>query len=364
MIINDYDYFVNGILKSTDSSVKKIVKNISGQYTSYEIPKRDGVRTICSLNSDSELYILQKNLCKHFLNHVSLPSPVVGFVKGESYVSYLAPHLRKRFYLRIDIKDFFGSINKSKIRKNFAEFFPNNDKTAIETFLQLCTLDDKLPQGAVTSPVVSNIVFRFVDQRILKYCQSFDVVYDNNKTKKETIRYTRYADDLLFSSNVINFAKKPYFAGMIMSILKDNGFQVNKSKTRCSVNQISLSGFVLGKDIHLSRNKLHELNKILYFFGKSNTHTNKKYRVNKQILATPDWLDRINELSLKGSRGDVRLFNSVEDFLNYLCGYRSFLISIVRGNDTESDSVVQLNKKVKKLEDIIQVVLKKSGCNI
>jgi len=361
MIINDYDYFVNGILKSSDSSIKKIVKDISSYYTTYDIPKKDGSRTISAIKNDSELYILQKNLCKYFLSTISLPSPVIGFVKDESYINYLTPHIGKRFFLRIDIKNFFDSINKSSLRKGFLEFFQNDDKTALDTFVQLCTLNDKLPQGAVTSPVVSNIVFRHVDQRILKYCQSFDTVYENNKTKKEFIKYTRYADDLLFSSNVINFEKKPFFIGMIISILKDNGFQVNKGKTRCSINQMSLSGFVLGKDIHLSRNKLHELNHILHFFCKSQTYTNKKYRVNKQILTSPNWLDKVNELCIKDSHGEDRLFKSTDDLLNYLCGYRSFLISIIRGNVNSSEHIVQLDKKVKKLEEIIQAILNHSG---
>lgn len=357
MIINDYDYFVNGVLKSSDASVKRIVKNIPNFYSQYEIPKKEGTRTISAIKKDSELYVLQKNLCKYFLDDVLLPTPAVGFVKNESYISYLSPHVGKRFFLRIDIKDFFGSISKAVIRKTFAEFFSSDDKEALNTFAQLCTLDDSLPQGAITSPVISNIAFRFVDQRILKYCQSFDDIYENNRIKKESISYTRYADDLLFSSDRINFSKKPYFIGMIISILKDSGYQANKNKTRCTIHNISLSGFVVGEDIHLSRHKLHELNKILYFFGKTQTHTHKKYRVNRQILTTSDWLDKVNQLKLKGSHGEDRFFTGVEDFLNYLCGYRSFLISVIRGNRDDSEHTIQLQKKVKKLEEIIQAIL-------
>ena len=118
---------------------------------------------------------------------------------------------------------------------------------------------------------------------------------------------------------------------------------------------------MLGKDIHLSRNKLHELNKVLYFFGISKTYTNKKYRVDKQILTKPDWINRINELDIKDSRGERKIFKSVDDFLNYLCGYRSFLISIIHGNINKNEHTVQLQKKVKKIEEIIQAILNHVG---
>ena len=360
MIINDYDYFIKGILKSSDSHIKEILKNTSCYYTTYEVPKKAGFRTISGINKDCELYLMQKNLCTYFLSTIPLPSPVIGFVKEESYISYLTPHIGKRFFLRIDIKNFFDSINSSSIRKGFSEFFSSDDKAALDIFVQLCTLNNKLPQGAVTSPAISNIVFRYIDQRILKYCQSFNNIYENNKTKRECIKYTRYADDLLFSSNVVNFEKKPFFIGMIISILKDNGFQVNKSKTRCSINQISMSGFVLGEGIHLSRNKLHELNHILYFFGKTKTYTNKKYRVDSQMLTSPNWLEEVNKLCIKDSHGNDKYFKNIEDILNYLCGYRSFLISIIRGNSNGNQYTRQLNNKIKKLECIIESILKHS----
>lgn len=338
-------------------ALKNVQKDIKSNYTTHKIPKKNGERIIHAIKKNSDLYTLQKNLCVHFLDTIPLPKPVIGFVKDENYVRFLSLHMGKRFFLRLDIKNFFDTINRKMLRKTFKEFFPNSDNTALNTFIDLCTIDGKLPQGAVTSPVVSNIVFRRIDQRILKYCQNFDDVYNNKKPKKESITYTRYADDLLFSSDVIDFSKNAFFMGMIISILKDNGFAINKTKTRCSAKEISFSGFVLGHDVHLSRKKLHELNKIIYFFNKTDEHSHKKYRLKKAIFSSEEWLSNINSLGLEGRFGQKKLFNTSEELLNYLCGYRSFLLLILRENPNYSTHIKQLDKKVHKLEEIIDLIL-------
>lgn len=357
MFINEYDYFINGVLKTSETTLKNAQKDIKANYTTHKIPKKNGERIIHAIKKDSDLYNLQKNLCLHFLDTIPLPKPVIGFVKDENYVRFLSQHIGKRYFLRLDINSFFDTINRKMLQKTFKEFFPGSDNTSLSTFIDLCTIEGKLPQGAVTSPVISNIVFRRIDQRILKYCQNFDDVYIGKRSNKESITYTRYADDLLFSSDIIDFSKNAFFMGMIISILKDNGFTVNKTKTRCSTNEISFSGFVLGRDVHLSRKKLHELNKVIYFFNKADEHSHKKYRLNKAIFASGDWLAKINSLELKGHFGQEKTFNTPEELLNYLCGFRSFLLLILRENQNDSPHIEQLSNKIHKLEEIIDSIL-------
>lgn len=357
VFINEYDFFINGILKTSSSVLQKVRYNIRAYYTAFDIPKKGGKRNICAINRDSDLYVLQKNLCLYFLDTIPLPKPAIGFVKNENYIRFLRPHIGKKYFLRMDIRDFFHSITKNIVEESFKEFFQTPDKEAMSAFLDICMLDGHLPQGAVSSPAVSNVVFRRIDQRILKYCQNFDVVYFNRQQQPEDICYTRYADDLLFSSNAIDFSKNGFFAGMITRILKENGFSVNKQKTRCSREQISLSGFVLGEDVHLSRKRLHELNKILYFFDKNGEHSHEKYSLNRAKLGEPDWLKQINALKLIGHDGEVKFFKTPEDLLDYLCGYRSFLLLLLRENPEKTNSMKQLEKKIKKLEDIIDLII-------
>lgn len=357
MYIGEKDYFIQGILKTTPPTLDIVLHDIDSCYHEYTIPKADGIRTIQAIEKDSLLYQLQKNLCRYFLYNVSLPTPAIGFVRGESYVRFLSPHVKKNFYLRLDIKDFFGSISSRLIKKCFKEFFSDSDKEMVDSFVSLCTYNGHLPQGAITSPAISNIIFRRADQRILKYCQSFDAKYNNGQKYDEDICYTRYADDLLFSSNYTDFSKDSYFSGMISSILKDFGFKINKSKVKHGKGQISLSGYVISENIHLSRNKLGELNKLLYFFGKTDQYSNKKYRIKKSIFDNKDWIAQVNTLSLVGRHGTRKVFQTPQELLDYLCGYRSFLISILHANQEFDSSMAQLIKKISKLELIVDSIL-------
>lgn len=206
-----------------------------------------------------------------------------------------------------------------------------------------------LPQGAITSPSISNIIFRRIDQRILKYCQSFGSVYFESRKLSENIVYTRYADDLLFSSDYLDFSKDLYSFGMIRKILKDSGFRVNDKKVRFGHEEISLSGYVLSKNIHLSRKKLYSINKVIHYFGKTDNYSSKKYRI-KNTLFSVDWIAGINSLKLQDSYGNEKLFNSPTDVMNYLCGYRAFIISVIRGNTQNDGNIQQLKRKVEKIE--------------
>lgn len=357
MFIADNNYFFERLLDSTPDEVVRVLANLNDAYRSFQIPKADGSRTIQAIDRESRLYHIQQSLYKNFLNTIPLPTPVTGFLQGSSYMDFLLPHIGREYFMRVDLSDFFGSITIDMARACFREFFPENDSESLEIFLSLCTHDGGLPQGAVTSPSISNIIFRRLDQRILKYCQSFDALYRNGQKLSEEIRYTRYADDLLFSSTRLDFSENAFFLGMIKSILASGGFQINQHKLKYGCRQISLSGFVVSDDVHLSRKRLYSINKLIHFFGKTPHYSDKKYRIRGTIFANPNWLGDINALNLSDRAGTVRRFSSVEAFLDYLCGYRSFLLCVYRSNPNETGSMRQLQIKLAKLELIIDAVL-------
>jgi len=357
LFIGSREYFLNQILDADEEALRCILDNIEENYHAFQIPKKGGTRTIQAIDKSSPLYSLQRNLNKNFLEKIPLPIPVTGFVKGESYLTFLKPHTGKRYFLRLDIKNYFDTITVDMIKSQFKEFFGEDDKEDLADLSMICTLDGRLPQGAVTSPAVSNIVFRRTDQRILKYCQSFDLLYLNNRRFTEDICYTRYADDMLFSSNHLDFSKETYFTGMISGILQSTGFQLNRGKIKTGQGEISLSGFVLSDNIHLSRKKLYSLNRLLFVLGKTQQYTGKTYRVKKTFFQQPDWLDQINALYLKGGHGDVRYFSSHEQLLDYLCGYRALLVSVLKINHGKDQDMRQLCKKIKKLEAVIDCIL-------
>ena len=189
MFIYEKDFFYKTILKSDEELVNETLKYKANAYRKYQIPKSIGMRTIYAIDSNSPLYKLQKNLKSNLLEKFVLPIPAKGFVKKENYITYLSEHINRKYYLRADIKSFFDTITIGQIRQEMSDI--TNDSDIIDIITNIVTLEDHLPQGAVTSPCISNIIFRRLDQRILKYSQEMGVFY------------TRYADDMLFSSDII-----------------------------------------------------------------------------------------------------------------------------------------------------------------
>lgn len=331
MILSE-EYFYKNIVKFNVEKVQEVIVYKENYYKTFYISKKTGQRKISSVSQFSDLGVMQKNILNNFLIKIPLPLCVKGFVKNSSYIEYLNEHINKKFYMRIDIKDFFDSITNEQIRDNLFEYIKVFD--VLDYCVELFTYKNKLPQGAITSPAISNIVFRRIDQRIIKYCQRFDITY------------TRYADDLLFSSNELNFKTQQWFYNKIKYILGENNFRCNCSKKHLEENKICLGGHVIQNDIHLSRKKLKNLNKILYYFKDfSNT---SKYIVNYKLFQK-DYLAEIKKLNIV----DKRKFNKKEDLINYLCGYRSFIISIVKVNDINKNN---LNNKIKQLESLIRAV--------
>ena len=308
-------------------------------YKDFSIPKKDGIRYLSYLPKTSVLYTLQNKLLHNYLSKVSLPPCAVGFRKNESYKSYLTPHIGNTRFLRIDIKDFFPSITEDLVASELAYFISLSTQEETNKIITLVTdiviRDGVLPQGACTSPAISNIVMARIDQRILKYCQIFDITY------------TRYADDLLFSSTKFDFSQKKWFFKKIKHILKSNNFRVNFAKNKYAQDEISLNGYVISStDVRLSRKRLSDIR-----------HVVSQMRQNYPILVSqgPEaFLDTINSLSLY--HRDLRQypFPSIFLLVQYLCGYRAFLISWI---DPYSQTAFQ--KEQKHLIAHIEAVIKK-----
>jgi len=117
----------------------------------------------------------------------------------------------------MDLKDFFPSLSINWVVNVFSKLGYSNN--VAYSLAALCCLDDGLPQGASTSPVLSNILLLNLDKRLYKL------------SKKFGLNYTRYADDLAFSGNYISHK----FSGIVTSIVSDFGLTVNQQKTKLIV---------------------------------------------------------------------------------------------------------------------------------
>lgn len=323
------DFFYNKILATSKSLVEEILKDKSKYYSKRRIPKKNGFRTINCLEKNSALSKIQQSIRTNFLNTISIPNYVYGFVSGQSYSDYLKPHVRRKYYLRLDIKNFFENITNDTLESVFSYYFRLNNNTNNEElllFIDLITLDGKLPQGAITSPTISNIVFRQLDIRINKYCKKFN------------INYSRYADDLLFSSDN-NFLHNDFFIKKIKYILSTRGFEINKHKIRYDQESISLNGFVIEDNIRLSRSKLKGLSNTLFIID--------KHRSNFDITKI---LSDINNSELN------REIKNKYSLLNYLAGYRAFLLQFLDRENPEDYYNKKISKYVTRIQNSIELL--------
>lgn len=317
----------------------EIKENINKEdYSSFVIPKKRGMRQIIALPKNSELRRMQKLLLDKFFANYSLPIPAKGFAKQESYKNYLMPHIGANYFLRIDISNFFNSIKFEHVEELLKDLFVFMDKDEksklIDLIWDIVSYNDSIPQGGVTSPIISNLIFRKLDQRILKYCQLFD------------IEYTRYADDLLFSSYEFNFMDKKWFLKKIKHILGSRKFRINYRKIKYGYKEISLNGFIVSnRDIRLSRSRLFDIRHIVSYI-RNNEDARRK---DKCLLG-------INNLRFKHYDIEKYPFKSYYRVIQFLCGYRSFIISWIDDCIPNIANQKKLRKLVNEIEKAINIL--------
>jgi len=153
------------------------------KYIKFKIPKKGGgERTI--LAPIKEIKNLQEQLHR-LLQHVYRVKPSVhGFTNGRSIVTNAAAHKGKRYVFNLDLQDFFSTITRQRVQGMFAGkpyFLPDR----IARFLaNICCFKGKLPQGAPTSPIISNMLCAQLDSQLQRLAQ------------RNKCYYTRYADDI------------------------------------------------------------------------------------------------------------------------------------------------------------------------
>lgn len=338
--IENLQQFLDSIVKFNENDLKKYLSNKEDYYgDEISIPKKNGRRIVYSVDKNHKLYVIQKNVTANFLNNIKISDASCGFIRGSSYFQFLSIHsdfYKKRYYLRMDIKDFFGSITKDAIVKSLEYYCENenvDNEKILEYLAEILTYKNKVIQGVPSSPMLSNIVFRELDIRIIRYCNKYN------------IRYSRYADDLLFSS-IDNVVLKKSFGKGIAKILDSRGFKINYEKMIRSNNFLSLNGFVVSDSIRLSRKKLSNINRILFFLEtKQNLDEVKKGNI------TPLNEHIKSELKIEEDR-----FSGKYDLANYLNGVRAFMINVIK--NTEDEEFIKKAKRIiTRIENIVNIIL-------
>jgi RNA-directed DNA polymerase len=237
-------------------------------YRKFYIPKKSGGKRLISAPMP-RLKQVQYWILENIFNKVPVHQAVHGFLLAHSIISNAQQHVGKAVVLNIDVKDFFPSIHFKRV-KGLLQHLGYAEKIA--TILALiCTeavteevaIDGKnyfvqkgdrvLPQGAPTSPAITNILCYKLDKRL------------QGIAAKHQCQYTRYADDITFSSNDETTSVQQLL-WRIKRVLKEEGFTVHPEKIRImrKGSRQEVTGIVVNEKLSINRKKLRQFRAVLH----------------------------------------------------------------------------------------------------
>lgn len=249
------------------------VKKTENLYRSFDIPKKNGdYRHIHAPQKDLKqiqkslaeaLYKNEKEIAKRNEANLNISH---AFEKGKSFITNARIHRNKRFVVNVDLENFFDSFHFGRVR---GYFMKNRNyqlsKEVATTIAQIVCYEGKLPQGAPSSPVVTNMICNIFDMRLLKLAQKYKM------------DYTRYADDLSFSTNSKEFlnVEKQFFEELTEEIVRA-GFTINNNKTRVQYKDShqEVTGIVVNKKLNVDRN----------YYKKTRAMAHQLYRMGEFII--------------------------------------------------------------------------------
>ena len=204
-------------------------------YRHFHKRKRDGsLRELAE--PDPLLKSIQQHILKHWLDQADVHPASVGFRRKHSIADHVWPHAGANFIITSDIQDFFPSTTAYRVQQWWKSQFPFSDEAA-RLMRILTTYKDCLPQGAPTSPALSNVINFDMDQRIA------------DRVRRSGGTYTRYCDDMVFSWQ--GSQRPPSdFEHAIRAVLREHGYQLHPAKgwqvyQRCDEPEIT--GVILTK---------------------------------------------------------------------------------------------------------------------
>lgn len=228
--------------------LQRLIKDKDNYYHRFYIPKSNGGRRLISAPT-KDLKSIQRNILRNILERVPIHPSANGFRRKRSILTNAENHIGQEIVIKMDIKDFFPSITYQRAKGIFMNFgYPEG---VSDTLAELSTYKGQLPMGAPTSPYLSNIVATRLDRRFI------------NLSEKMDFRYTRYADDLAFSSKDKNFTRHiPFFK----RIIADEGFEVNEEKIVIARKggQQKITGVVVNKKVNIDRKEYKRLRAVIH----------------------------------------------------------------------------------------------------
>lgn len=292
------------------------------RYKGFAIPKRTGgLRAILApvgMTRD-----LQEKLSPILQQRYSAHPAAQGFIKERSILSNAKAHVGQRLVLNIDLEDFFPTINFGRVRGLFMAAPFKLGPAAASVFAQLCTYRNGLPQGAPTSPALSNFIAADLDRRLARLA------------RESNVRYTRYADDITFSSNQPTLPQTlivsshgeggpgVQLAEPLERAITASGFSVNAKKVRLQTRhqRQSVTGLQVNSKANVSRKRVRHVRAMLHALEKFGLYPAARdhFLKHRGMLRMPKDPARAFRNVVYGQLAFIKMVRGTEDpvFLNF-----------------------------------------------
>lgn len=296
------------------------VKPNNQKYSTFRIPKKSGgIREIFA--PTPELKSLQRRVADQLSSCLLDIEKATGqrnkashgFMPNKSILTNASVHRNKRYVFNMDLKDFFPTISGQRIRGLLI-----NDRrlqfhtTAATTLAHIACHNGVLPQGSPCSPVISNLIAGILDVHLSRLAKDYGC------------RYTRYADDITFSTNLKQFpsaiattdpanSNKWIIGSRLEKAIKNAGFSVNQKKTRMQykTSRQTVTGLVVNNRINVPAEYRHRTRAYVHFLI-----TRGKFHIRER---TKDENGNVIDVSVPGTpaqlHGMLGFIHSVDNVL-------------------------------------------------
>ena len=247
------------LLQIDSSNIVEVLRNRLA-YVTFSVPKKHGGHRIIEA-PQPPLKQIQTAIHKYLLDKMTFSDSVHGFVLRKNILSNANVHIGRNYVFNLDLQNFFPSISDHQVYEEFWRFPFGGEPVLCELLTRLCTFKGHLPQGAPTSPIISNMVCRNLDNELEEFTDSVEM------------RYSRYADDITLSSyqlppsQVVTFERKiPRVGAGLRCIIEENGFRVNDKKVRLQpkYRRQEVTGIIVNTRPNVPREYLNQIRAMLH----------------------------------------------------------------------------------------------------
>ena len=234
------------------STLYALSNNLDKHYHNVLLPKKDGTYRKLSV-PDLTLKRVQRAIADKILAYYPVSRYACAYVPGSKIQKNAGLHIGKEKILKLDIREFFDNILYSKVKD--IVFYKEKFSEPIRILLSmLCYCREGLPQGAPSSPAITNIILYEFDEHVGEYCDERNIIY------------SRYCDDMTFSGN---FDGKKILT-FVANELKKSGLFLNYKKTALRKKHMrqKVTGLIVNEKLNLPKEYKKEIRQEMYYIQK------------------------------------------------------------------------------------------------